>query len=119
MPGNHTNRIVVIVIALSAGSAFAQDKHENHLHSFAGDVDALHAVLAPLWHAPKGKERSQKVCTQAGKLANLAGDIHGADTGPLVESIAALKLQCQANPAKVDAVFARVHEAFHHLAEPR
>ncbi len=117
MPSNPTNLIAMIVAVLLAGSAFAQANHEKHAHSFAKDVDAFHAVLAPLWHAKAGKERSQKVCTQADKLANLASGIDGADAKPLVKSIAALKVQCQANPTKIDAAFAQVHGEFHRLAE--
>ncbi|MCX7164618.1 MAG: hypothetical protein WCI19_10665 [Betaproteobacteria bacterium] len=108
----------VIVTVLLAGSAGAQDKHENHMHSFAKDVDALHAVLAPLWHAPAGKERSHRVCTQTETLEALTREIQGADTKPLLASLAALKKQCQSNPGKIDVAFSRVHEAFHHLAEP-
>jgi hypothetical protein len=116
MTRNHTTLIAIIAAVLLIGSAFAQDNHELHEHSFAKDVDAFHAVLAPLWHAKAGKERSQKVCTQADKLESLATGIHGTDTKHLIESLAAVRVQCQANPTKIDEAFAQVHEAFHHLA---
>lgn len=118
MPRTSTNLIAIIVTTLMAGSAIAEDQHENHSHSFATDVDAFHAALAPLWHAKPGKERSQNVCAQAGKLESLATDIHNANTKPLLASITALKAQCKTSPTKIDTVFAEVHEAFHRLTEP-
>ena len=119
MPRKHTNLIVVIGAALLAGSAIAADSRERHAHSFAKDVDAFHSVLAPLWHARVGKGRSQNVCAQSDKLERLAKAIHSANAKPLLTSIAALKTQCQTAPADIDAVFAQVHEAFHHLTEPQ
>lgn len=113
------NLIAAIVTSLMAGSAIAEDPHEDHGHSFAKDVDAFHATLAPLWHARPGKERSQNVCAQAGKLESLATDIHSGDSKPLLASIAVLKAQCKTSPTKIDVAFADVHEAFHHLAEPK
>lgn len=109
---------IAIVAALFAGSASGEDKGEKHMHSFAKDVDALHTVLAPLWHAPSGKERSRNVCAQAHRLESLASEIRSGDSKALQTSIAALRAQCQANPSDIDAVFTQVHEAFHHLAEP-
>ena len=110
---------IAAISVLMAGSAWAQDNHEKHAHSFSKDVDALHAVLAPLWHAEAGKERSQKVCTQVDTLEGLTKEINGADTKPLLTSLTALRKQCQANPTKIDVAFSQVHEAFHHLAEPK
>lgn len=112
-----TKLIVVIVALLTAGSAIGEDKAEKHIHSFAKDIDDFHAVLAPLWHARPGNERSQKVCAQANKLENLAREIHSGDAKKLLASIAELKAQCQANPPDIDALFSQVHEAFHGLAE--
>jgi hypothetical protein len=93
-------------------------EHE-HAHDFSKDVDAFHSVLAPLWHAQAGNERSQRVCEQASKLESLAMEIHHRDSAALVKSVATLKVQCQTNPADVDAAFSRVHDAFHHLAETK
>ena len=117
MPKIYTKLIVAIVAVLFAGSAIGEEKGEKHKHNFAKDVDALHAVLAPLWHARPGKERSQNVCAQAHKLESLAKEIHSGDAKALLVSIAALKAQCQASPSDIDAAFSQVHDAFHHLAE--
>ena len=109
---------VAIVSTLLAVGVSAEGNHDKHHHRFAADVDALHGVLAPLWHAKPGKERSQKVCAQADQLAALSRDIRSGDNQPLLSSIAALKAQCQRKPAEIDAVFSTVHDAFHHLADP-
>jgi type IV secretory pathway TrbL component len=108
---------VVIAATLLAGSAGAEGQHEGHAHHLAKEVDAFHAALAPLWHAPAGRERSRQVCAQAPKLASLAQAIRSGDSKPLLASLVALKAQCQANPADIDGVFSDVHEAFHRLAE--
>lgn len=117
MPGKYSKLCVAIAATLLAASAGAEDQHGKHTHSFSKEVDALHAALAPLWHAPAGKERAQNVCAQANKLETLSKDIHSGDTKNLLASIAALKAQCQANPADIDAAFSQVHQAFHRLAE--
>jgi hypothetical protein len=118
MSNSNTHLIAVIVSTLMVGSAIAEDGHKNHVHSFAKDVDAFHAVLAPLWHARPSKARSDNVCAQAGKLESLATDINNANTKPLLASITALKAQCKTSPTKIDTAFAEVHEAFHRLTEP-
>lgn len=106
--------IVATVAILLAGTAGAAEKHR---HNFAQDVDALHEVLGPLWHAPKGRERAQNVCAQAGRLESMSREIHSGDTRALLASIADLKAQCKSDPSGVEAAFSRVHDAFHHLAE--
>jgi hypothetical protein len=118
MPKTTSIVIAAIVSALMVSIAIAEGQNENHAHSFAKDVDAFHATLAPLWHAKPGTERSQHVCAQAGQLENLATVIHGGDTKPLLASIATLKTQCKTSPNAIDAAFAEVHEAFHRLTEP-
>ncbi|OGS92622.1 MAG: hypothetical protein A2Z95_07260 [Gallionellales bacterium GWA2_60_18] len=110
--------IVAIATVLFAGSAIGEGMGERHMHSFAKDVDAFHAALAPLWHAPAGKERAQNVCAQAPRLESLAREVHSGDAKPLLSSITALQAQCRTNPADIDAAFSQVHEAFHHLAMP-
>lgn len=109
-----TKLIVATVAILLAGNAIGAEKH---MHSFARDVDALHEVLGPLWHAPKGKQRAQNVCAQVGKLESLSREISSGDNKALLASIADLKTQCKTNPSDIDATFSQVHDAFHHLAE--
>ena len=119
MNGRNCKRVTVIAaLLLMGGSALANDKGEQHPHAFARDVDALHAALAPLWHAQPGKERARNVCTQVERLDGLAREIRSGDTKAMLASIAGLKAQCLANPAEIDAAFAKVHDAFHDLAEP-
>lgn len=114
MPRKHTKLIIATVSILLAGNAIGAEKH---MHNFASDVDALHEVLGPLWHAPIGKKRAQNVCAQVGKLGSLSRDISSGDNKALLTSIAALEAQCKTNPSDIDAAFSQVHEAFHHLAE--
>jgi hypothetical protein len=111
------NLIAVFVVGLFAGSTLAQDRHENHSHAFPKDIDAFHATLAPLWHAQAGKQRSESVCAQAGKLESLASEIRKADTKALVASVTALKAQCKASPTNIDSAFSDVHDAFHRVME--
>ncbi|OHC69395.1 MAG: hypothetical protein A2045_11215 [Rhodocyclales bacterium GWA2_65_20] len=118
MPQKLTHSIAALLAALSVGSAGAADPREKHAHDFAKDVDAFHAVLAPLWHARPGKERAQNVCVQAPRLEQLAAAIHSGNPRPLQASVAALRAQCQSAPADIDAVFSQVHDAFHRLVEP-
>lgn len=119
MPTICSNLIAALVAALLANSAVAQDNHDKHMHAFAKDVDALHTVLAPLWHAPNGKERSQAICAKAQQLDDLTRAISSGDARHLQTAVVALKAQCQSRPTDVDAVFAQLHDAFHRLAEPK
>lgn len=111
-------KLIVALAALNVASASAEGNHEKHHHQFPKDVDALHKVLAPLWHAKPGKARSQKVCAQAGQLGSLSRDIRSGNNTALLISITALKAQCQTAPADIDAVFSQVHDAFHRLVDP-
>lgn len=119
-----TKRIARILVAVAAthclggalGSAIAQD-HRHH-HDFAPDVDAFHAVLAPVWHARPGKARTQDACAKAGRMEALAKDIRSKDASALQASITALKATCKGNKlAEVDGALHDVHEAFHRLID--
>lgn len=116
-----TKRLPLIALfaatLLTGGAVAAEPPEHHHHHAFAQDVDAFHAVLAPLWHAKPGKERSRNTCAKVGELETLAGNIRSADAKPLLGSIAVLKKQCQTSPGKIDAAFSEVHEAFHRLIE--
>ncbi|RIX46217.1 MAG: hypothetical protein D3M94_10980 [Rhodocyclales bacterium GT-UBC] len=108
--------VLAILAALSSGAALAQD-HGHHHHGFAPDVDAFHAVLAPIWHAPAGKARADKACASTAEFARLAGAIKSADAKGLQSSIERLQATCRERPAEVDASFAKVHDAFHQLID--
>ena len=107
---------IAIMGVLWAGAAASEGMGE-HPHSFPKEIDAFHSELAPLWHSPAGMERSRKVCAKAPILERLAIAIPGGNTKLLLTSVAALKAQCQAGPANIDAPFSQVHEAFHRLIE--
>lgn len=82
-------------------------------HQFAKDVDAFHAVPAPVWHARPGPERTQDACAKAGEMARLASEIRSTNASQLVASIPALKAKCESDKGGVDAALYDVHEAFH------
>lgn len=117
MPRTTTTLIGSLFAALSCSIGFAQTPNEAHTHRFSADVDAFHSVLAPLWHAPAGKERAQNTCAQTSRLDQLARDIRSADAKPLVASIGNLQTQCQTHPSDIDAALKQVHQAFHQLIE--
>lgn len=98
------------------GSAVADNRHHRH-ESFPKDVDAFHAVLAPIWHAAPGKDRSQRACAKANEMEGLAKDIRSGDASSLTAAVAALQLKCQGSQQDVDAALFDVHEAFHRLIE--
>lgn len=97
------------------GTAAAQG-HRHH-HDFAPDVDAFHAVLAPVWHARPGKARTRDACAKAPRMEALAQDIRSTDAAALRDAIVALKTTCKQKPADVDGALHDVHEAFHRLIE--
>ena len=112
--------VVLTVATLLSGAAIAQEPRGGHMHhTFAQDVDAFHAVLAPLWHARPGKERSLETCAKAKQLEKLAANIRTSDSKALSAAVGALTKQCQAGPTGIDAALFDVHEAFHHLADPK
>lgn len=111
--------IAAVVAAHMIGGAIAAEQHEGHHHHFPKDVDAFHSVLAPVWHAAPGKERTRNACAKAGQMENLAKDIRSADASSLLAGIATLKKQCQDKKGDVEGALSEVHEAFHRLIEPR
>lgn len=113
--------IVAVVAAHMIGGTFAAEPRESqmHHHHFPKDVDAFHGVLAPVWHAAPGKERTRNACIKAEQMESLAKDIRSADASPLLASIATLKKKCQDGKGDVDGALSDVHEAFHRLIEPK
>lgn len=114
----NTMKFIFAVAAIIGGSAFA-DEHGHMHHNFATDVDAFHAVLAPIWHARPGAARTQDACAKAGEMARLANEIRSKDASQLVASITVLKAKCGNEKGDVDGAFHDVHEAFHHLIDMR
>ncbi len=108
--------LFVVSIVAFLGTAIADDHHHHH---FAKDVDAFHAVLAPIWHARPGPERLPNACAKADDLAGLAGGIRSADASKLVASIATMKTACESKQGDVEGAFYDVHEAFHHLIDAK
>lgn len=115
---NKLSRMLLVVSsALWVTAALAETPGHKHHHNFPKDVDAFHAVLAPIWHARPGKERSRNACTQAAEMEKLARDIQSSDATTLVATINTLQGKCKGKPGDVDAAFFDVHEAFHRLID--
>jgi hypothetical protein len=110
--------LVAAVAAMATGSALAEEPHHQH-HKLAQDVDAFHAVLAPVWHARPGPERLQNACAKVDDMARLAGDIRSTDAAQLVAAIASLRTSCQGKQGNVDGALNDVHEAFHRLIDAK
>jgi hypothetical protein len=117
-----TNSLAAVSAALFASLALAAPpEHQgHHHHQFAKDVDAFHAVLAPIWHASPGPERLQNACAKGAEMQKLAREIRSADAKALDESVTRLNTSCKGQPpVGVDKALVAVHDAFHGLIEPR
>jgi len=112
----NNGKLLLVVAAFLAGSALA-DEHDHMHHKLSKDIDAFHAVLAPVWHARPGPQRTQDACAKAGEMARLANEIRSKDASQLVASISALKTKCESDKGGVDSALFDVHEAFHHLID--
>lgn len=115
-------RFAATFLALSAalwvtGSVAESDGH--HHRTFPKDIDAFHALLAPIWHAPPGNERSQNACVKVAEMEKSAMDIRTAKAKPLIDAITNLKSKCASKPSDVDPALFDVHEAFHGMIDPK
>lgn len=117
MNKNFLKLSVFVLTATCMGAAMAEVP-EHHHHHFAKDVDAFHSVLAPIWHARPGPERLPNACAKVDELGRLANEIRSTNASNLVVSIATMKTACQGK-GDVDGAFYDVHEAFHHIIEPK
>lgn len=100
---------------VATGLAIADNQH--HSHRFPKDVDAFHAVLAPIWHASQGSERLLSACAKAGVMESLAKEIRSRDASGLVNSVEKMKTKCQGDQAAVEGALGKVHDAFHQLID--
>lgn len=113
-----TRMFLAVTTVLWVSGAVAENDAHPH-HHFPKDIDAFHALLAPIWHARPGKERSQNACAQAAGMEEGAKAIRSTDATRLVASITVLKAKCDGDLAGVDAALFEVHEAFHKLIDAK
>lgn len=102
-------------------------KMDAEMANLPPSVRAFHDAFAPQWHAPQGPQRMQGTCAA---VPELRGDLTpiinapppaGADaqawktsTLQLITSLEALDAACKVHDATAfEAVFAKVHDAFH------
>jgi len=117
---NTWKKLAVAATAASLlGSGIATEQHEHAHPHFAKDIDAFHSVLAPVWHAPQGKQRDLDTCSAAERMATLAKDIRSIDASGLQASVAALKARCGEGAVDIEGPLFEVHEAFHRLIMPK
>lgn len=97
----------------------------------AGPAGEFHAVLAPIWHADKGPDRTAKACDASKTMRERAGAIetsappegakaedYTANAKALTVSVDALTAACAADGRPdVDAKLSQVHDAYHKVAE--
>jgi hypothetical protein len=107
----------VITVLWVVGAVAENDGH-MHQH-LPKDIDAFHSLIAPIWHARPGKERSRNTCAKVTELKKGAEDIRSTDATSLVIAIAALKSKCEGHFNDVDAALFDVHEAFHSIIDSK
>lgn len=112
-------RVFLALTTALWGSAAIAENHGHMHHHFPKDIESFHAILAPVWHAPEGKERSSNACAKVAGMAQRAGDIRSADATALLASIVALKSRCDTDPADINAPLSDVHQAFHGLTDAK
>ena len=118
MSQNLASKYLVTAFAVIASGHALADEPGHQRHKLAKDLDAFHALLAPVWHARPGPERLKNACTKADDMARLASEIYSTDASKLVSSVSALRTSCQ-NKGDVDGALYDVHEAFHHLIDAK
>ncbi|MBS1143822.1 MAG: hypothetical protein H6R14_1228 [Proteobacteria bacterium] len=106
-----------VLLAVGCSVAMSVEATRHSHHRMAKDVDAFHAVLAPVWHARPSPERTRNACAKRPEMAALAGNIRSRDASGLVAALARLKTSCEDGKGEVDAAFYDVHEAFHDLID--
>lgn len=112
-------RLFLAVLSVLWVSGASADNHEAMHHHLPADIDSFHSLLAPVWHARPGKERTRNACAKAAAMEKAANAIQSADASLLATASTAFKSKCEASPADVDAALFDVHEAFHRLIEPK
>jgi hypothetical protein len=112
-----TISVICCAVAVLFSGATLADEHGHAHHNFTNDIDAFHAVLAPVWHARPSLERTANACAKTSEMTNLASEIKSRDASQLIASLAALKTKCEEGKSDVDGALYDVHEAFHRLIE--
>ena len=109
------NRLsLVTFISLFGFPVFAEGDHH---HDFAPDVAVFHEVLAPLWHAPEGADRTKAICAKQSDLTVIANNIKSQDPKNLLNTLSHLSDSCAGKQENVSAAFSGVHDAFHLLID--
>lgn len=124
---NLVTKVYALALVLLVSLA-AQAEEKSRHHDFPVAVAGFHDVMAPLWHAPSGEQRDQKICEQHPNLVAHLGKIRAAKIPKnvvssdewqnaienLSEGLTSVKHMC-ASGRTPEYSFAIVHEGFHEL----
>ena len=116
--------ILFVLLAACGGSQKVAEPPTAPAPTPEKAIGDFHDVLAPLWHADPGPQRTADTCQAAPKMVTLADDVVRSSTPAWAEKANALKTataalveECATTRAAFDTKFHEVHEAFHATAE--
>ena len=109
----------------TGGETGAENKEGHHGNGHSGKgghheglspaLNDFHGVIAPVWHAPAGKERIEKACSNSKALVEKAQATGDAE---LVAAAGAIDPACAKDGRPdVEAKLSAVHDRFHALAK--
>jgi hypothetical protein len=103
--------------------------HHEHA-AMPAEVDALHDVLAPVWHSEPGSARATLACDSSASLAERSRAVQASAapanveaarwtelTAALTTTADALVTECGSGAAAAETRLSEHHDAFHHLLE--
>ena len=123
-----------LVLVACGGGAAQGDTHAEHAHGHemarVAEIDALHDVLAPVFHAEAGATRAAAACEHASELHDRSAAVHAAsppagvdgshwndETTELVSASDALVAECGASGPEVEQRLEGLHVRFHGVME--
>jgi hypothetical protein len=106
------------------------EAHGEHARALPPELQALHGVLAPVWHSEPGARRTAAACDAAATLVARAQAVadaavpDGAEAGAwgeatadLVQTSRQLAAACGASAPESEAKLTAFHDAFHALVD--
>lgn len=126
--------LLVLVLGACGGATSQAATHDEHAHGHerprVAEVDALHDVLAPVFHSEPGPTRAAAACQNAAVLhdrsaaAQAASPPAGVDgshwqdeTSELVHAADALVAECSVSGPAAEQRLADLHARFHGVME--
>ena len=110
--------------------AMGEGEHHGEHAAMPAELDALHEVLAPVWHTAPGETRTAAACNEAATFRERSNAVRAAaapagvdaaawnqGTATLVAHAEALVASCAGANGDRDAKFSLYHDAFHALVD--